>query len=51
MVSRNRPGLEVTDGPRRQDDECSCLDLAVGVKICTYRTGHMVVLSAKRLLC
>jgi len=51
MVSRNRPGLAVTDGPRKQDDECSCLDLAVGVKICTYRTGHMVVLSAKRLLC
>ena len=51
MVSRNRPGLAVTDGPRKQDHECSCLELAIGVKICTYSTGHIVVLSAKRLLC
>ena len=47
MDSKNRPGLAVTDGPRKQDDECSCLELAIGVKMCTYSTGHMVVLPAK----
>ena len=51
MDSKSRPGPAATDGPRKQDDECSCLELAIGVNICTYSTGHMVVLSAKRLLC